>query len=91
MPEGGDLSVETKKVHDEDARGILEMRIGDTGCGIDSTCLEKIFEPFYTTKEKGTGIGLAIVNRIVESYTGHIKVESAANGSTFIVTLPIII
>jgi two-component system sensor histidine kinase PilS (NtrC family) len=91
MPEGGDLSVEIKKVHDKDAKGFLEMRIGDTGFGIDNTYLEKIFEPFYTTKEKGTGIGLAIVNRIVESYAGHIKVESATDkGSTFIVTLPII-
>jgi two-component system sensor histidine kinase PilS (NtrC family) len=91
MPEGGNLSIETKKVHDEGGRGFLEMRIGDTGCGINSTCLEKIFEPFYTTKEKGTGIGLAIVNRIVESYTGHIKVESTVDkGSTFVVTLPII-
>jgi two-component system sensor histidine kinase PilS (NtrC family) len=90
MPEGGILSVETKVINNDASKEFVELRITDTGYGIDNQYLEKIFEPFYTTKEKGTGIGLAIVNRIVESYAGHIKVESTPEkGTTFIVTLPL--
>jgi two-component system sensor histidine kinase PilS (NtrC family) len=92
MPEGGMLSVETKKVLGHSSGVFLKICVIDTGQGIDNDYLEKIFEPFYTTKEKGTGLGLAIVNRIVEYYAGHIKVESTSGqGTTFIVTLPIII
>jgi two-component system sensor histidine kinase PilS (NtrC family) len=91
MHEGGTLSVETKKIFDQSSKAILEMRIMDTGHGIDSQYLEKIFEPFYTTKERGTGLGLAIVNRIVENYAGHIMVESTpGHGTTVIVRLPIV-
>ncbi|MDI6775927.1 MAG: ATP-binding protein [Syntrophales bacterium] len=89
MSDGGRLTVETKNVFLEDVREYLEIRITDSGCGIEEDNLEKIWEPFYTTKERGTGLGLTIVNRIIESYSGKIKIEgNLKGGTTFIVCLP---
>ena len=89
MPDGGRLTVETKKVLLEDVREYLEIRIADDGYGIDEDSREKIFEPFYTTREGGTGLGLAIVNRIVEGYNGKIKIENnIEGGTTCVVWLP---
>ncbi|MGA3208480.1 MAG: ATP-binding protein [Syntrophales bacterium] len=91
MPEGGELSVETKKIYD-DARGeSLEIRVSDTGYGIDDKYLGRIFEPFFTTKERGTGLGLAIVNRIIEAYTGRILIRRGIEkGTCCMVSLPLI-
>ncbi|HYA12767.1 MAG TPA: ATP-binding protein [Syntrophales bacterium] len=90
MPEGGLLSLETKnKLSVDNTNEYLEIKVSDTGCGIDEAYLNKIFEPFFTTKEKGTGLGLAIVNRIVEGYNGTIAIESKTEkGTTFLVSLP---
>lgn len=52
------------------------MRVSDAGCGISPEVLERIFEPFYTTKPKGTGLGLAMVHRIIEAHGGQISVRS---------------
>lgn len=68
------------------------MEISDTGCGIEKNNLEKIFEPFYTTKDlgTGTGLGLSVCQSIIQSHKGKITVSSAINkGTTFIVFLPI--
>jgi two-component system sensor histidine kinase PilS (NtrC family) len=66
-----------------------EIKITDTGCGIDQENLKKIFEPFFTNKDKGTGLGLTIVGRIVEGYSGKIKIESDINiGTSCAVWLP---
>ena len=91
MPEGGILSIETKKsLSDDSTNEFLEIRISDTGYGIDEKYLNKIFEPFFTTKERGTGLGLAIVNKLVEGYAGTIKIESnIERGTTFSLTLPL--
>jgi two-component system sensor histidine kinase PilS (NtrC family) len=91
MPEGGILSIETKKsLSDDSTIEFLEIRISDTGYGIDEKHLNKIFEPFFTTKEKGTGLGLAIVNKLVEGYAGTTKIESnIERGTTFSLTLPL--
>ena len=67
------------------------LSISDTGKGIAPHEKEKIFEPFYTTKDGGTGLGLSIVHKIVENHDGVIKVESeVGKGSTFTVLLPIL-
>jgi two-component system sensor histidine kinase HydH len=64
--------------------------VQDTGKGMPGDVLEKIFHPFYTTKDKGTGLGLAVINKIITDHHGTITVESVAgSGSTFTVRLPI--
>jgi two-component system sensor histidine kinase PilS (NtrC family) len=89
MREGGILSVEIKNQKLNDQEDYVEIKVKDTGCGIEGKDLNKIFEPFFTNKEKGTGLGLAIVSRFVDGYNGRIKVESIINeGTTFIVWLP---
>lgn len=63
--------------------------VQDTGKGMPEDVLEKIFHPFYTTKHKGTGLGLAVINKIITDHHGTITVDSVAgSGSTFTVRLP---
>jgi two-component system sensor histidine kinase PilS (NtrC family) len=89
IEEDGVLSVEIKKQKLNDQEDYVEIKVKDTGCGIEDKDLKKIFEPFFTNKGKGTGLGLAIVSRFVDGYNGRIKVESVINeGTTFIVWLP---
>lgn len=67
------------------------LTVKDSGEGIEKTNLDRIFEPFYTTKASGTGLGLAIVKAIVESHDGNIEVESQpARGTKIEVSLPLI-
>ncbi|MBF0473993.1 MAG: PAS domain-containing sensor histidine kinase, partial [Nitrospirae bacterium] len=68
----------------------VKISFRDTGIGIKEGDLDKIFYPFYTTKPKGTGLGLAMVFRTIEDHSGNISVKSIeGKGATFIVTLPI--
>lgn len=70
--------------------GSLEVVISDTGMGIPPESLERIFEPFYSTKPQGTGLGLTITRRIIEEHHGTIRVESElTKGTTFRITLPL--
>jgi two-component system, NtrC family, sensor histidine kinase PilS len=88
MPEGGKLTLEARTIDTLTAE-VVELKISDSGAGIDTEGLDRIFEPFYTTKEKGTGLGLAIVNRIIEASMGEIYVDSVPNsGTTFTVRFP---
>ena len=69
--------------------GQVWFSVQDTGKGMAEDVLEKIFHPFYTTKDKGTGLGLAVINKIVTDHHGTITVDSVAgSGSTFTVRLP---
>jgi len=89
MPEGGKLNIETNLVSPDNGQRFIEIRISDTGCGMEEDEPGKVFEPFYTTKEAGAGLGLAIVNRIVESHGGQIKIESEVEkGTSCTVLLP---
>jgi two-component system sensor histidine kinase PilS (NtrC family) len=90
MNDGGALSIEMKNISSSDAAAEhLEIKIHDTGSGIDEKNLEMVFEPFFTTKETGTGLGLAIVNRIVEGYGGTIRIENNGGaGTTCVVSFP---
>ena len=86
MPNGGRLRVTT-----EPLGGDVEIRIADTGTGIAPEALDRIFEPFYTTKPrgKGTGLGLLVTRSIVLEHGGTIEVESQlGKGTTFAIRLP---
>jgi signal transduction histidine kinase len=68
--------------------GKLQLSLTDNGHGIPADALPKIFIPFFTTKANGTGLGLALVHRIITEHGGSITVDSGAQGTTFTVTLP---
>ncbi|MCW7753121.1 ATP-binding protein [Desulfobotulus sp. H1] len=68
----------------------LYIQLEDTGCGIPETDLTKIFDPFYTTKSKGTGLGLAVVEKIVTAHNGRIEVNNMEQGgTTFTLSFPL--
>jgi len=84
MPDGGDLTVAAQPRGDR-----IELRVADTGAGLTPEECERLFTPYYTTKQHGTGLGLAIVQSVVADHAGTIAVESrAGGGATFIITLP---
>jgi PAS domain S-box-containing protein len=84
MPKGGKITITTKQTGD-----YLEITFTDTGMGIPKENLDKIFGPFFTTRAKGIGIGLAICKKIVEQHDGKIDVESkVGKGTTFTIKLP---
>lgn len=87
MPNGGLLSVNSTVVSDK----IVVIRIRDTGIGMDEKQLSRLGEPYFSTKEiKGTGLGMMVVYRIIESMNGFIEVESEiGKGTCFTITLPL--
>jgi len=90
MPDGGTLEIETRLDIDEDNREALDISVRDTGCGIEEKHMRNVMEPFYTTKEKGTGLGLAVVSRIVESHGGKLRIESEpGKGTQCNIVLPV--
>jgi two-component system, cell cycle sensor histidine kinase and response regulator CckA len=91
MPEGGRLAISARRV-DHEGEPHVELEVADTGTGMDPDTLTHLFEPFYTTKEKGkgTGLGLATVYGIVAQSGGDVLVESELeHGSSFRVLLPL--
>jgi signal transduction histidine kinase len=87
MRDGGTLTVQTGFKVSKDA---IEILISDTGRGMDREEMENIFLPFFTTKPKGSGLGLPITKRLIEQHGGSLRVESAVGkGSTFTITLPV--
>ncbi|HNQ73710.1 MAG TPA: ATP-binding protein [Verrucomicrobiota bacterium] len=84
MTRGGTLTVQTGESHDT-----VWVSIRDTGAGIPAAQLARIFEPFYTTKKKGTGLGLMIVQRIVRAHGGRLELDSRVDhGTTFRLGFP---
>ena len=87
MPNGGEVSVEAQK-YDENS---VMIRVMDRGCGIPKERLAKVGEPFYTTKEKGTGLGLMVSKRIIEMHNGKILITSEEGiGTTVEIGLPVV-
>ena len=85
MPQGGTLSVTTFKLEDG-----ISIKVTDTGVGIPEADIEHLFEPFFSRKDKGTGLGLANVKRILEEHGGTVEIENALNeGATVSMWLPI--
>jgi len=86
MPRGGRLSMSCSAM----ANRRVRVRVEDTGVGIAPENLTKIFELYYTTKERGTGVGLSMVYRTIQIHNGEIDVESTVGvGTTFIIVLPV--
>jgi signal transduction histidine kinase len=92
MKDGGRLRL---VIADNAEEGWAEISIGDSGCGIPNDKLQKIFDPFYTTKtadaqgQGGTGIGLSLCRKIIEAHKGRIRVESeVGKGTMFTLKLP---
>jgi len=84
MPEGGELRVAVVIRAD-----MLEVMVSDTGEGIAPSDISHVFEPFFSTKSEGTGLGLALVHRVVQEHGGDIDVRSSPGlGTTFTLTLP---
>jgi PAS domain S-box-containing protein len=85
MTTGGMLTLQTGETSDD-----VWMSVTDTGGGIPQEQINRIFEPFYTTKKKGTGLGLMIVQRIVRAHNGRIELDShVGRGTTFRIWLPL--
>ncbi len=85
MTKGGTLSLQTGETPES-----VWVSVSDTGGGIPEEQISRIFEPFYTTKKKGSGLGLMIVQRIVRAHEGRIELEShVGRGTTFRVWLPL--
>ncbi len=85
MPNGGDIFIEALPVN-----RTIQITFEDNGMGIPEDILEKIWEPFFTTKEKGTGLGLGIVRNIIESHGGHIQVQNRSTGGARVnIALPV--
>lgn len=87
MPDGGTLTFSTQKV-ETDVAAAVEIAIGDTGAGIEASWLKNIFKPFYTTKDRGVGLGLAICQKIIKEHGGSIRARSQpGRGSVFYIRL----
>jgi two-component system nitrogen regulation sensor histidine kinase NtrY len=84
MPQGGELTIRTSAAGDR-----IAISVSDTGCGLTPEECERLFTPYYTTKQHGTGLGLAIVQSVVSDHGGKISVESTKEkGTTFRIELP---
>lgn len=89
-PVNGKITVRTRSFLKPGGDHYVQVEFTDTGCGIPREYLEDIFTPFFTTKSKGSGLGLSISNQIVQDHKGYIDVEShLKEGSTFFINLPV--
>jgi len=83
MPKGGSLSLLARPGKNQS----IEVTIADTGPGIPKDIMDKVFEPFYTTKQSGTGLGLPIVKKRLEEMEGRIDLKTGPAGTRFILHL----
>jgi len=85
MPDGGVFTIATNRLENE-----IQILICDTGIGINKENLTKIFDPYFTTKETGTGLGLTQVYKIIREHQGEISVDAApGEGAEFEIILPV--
>lgn len=84
MKNGGKLKIKTKLTENK-----CNIVFTDTGSGISAENIDKVFNPFFTTKQDGTGLGLSIAYKIIEEHQGNISVESSSAGTTFKISLPL--
>ena len=87
MPEGGTIAMRASR-----REGFVQIKISDTGVGLTSEECERLFTPYYTTKQHGTGLGLAIVQSVISDHGGTIAVHSTpGGGATFVIELPALV
>jgi two-component system sensor histidine kinase PilS (NtrC family) len=84
MARGGTLEIAVER-----GGGMVRVSFMDEGSGIDPEGLERMFEPFFTTKDGGTGLGLAMANKIVNAHGGSIEYRNAERGAVFTIVLPV--
>ncbi len=90
MERGGSIVIQEEVAQNHSGGVMAVIRVSDNGPGIDESIREKVFQPFFTTKEEGTGLGMSIVARIVEEHGGGIEIESNQDGgATFVIALPV--
>ena len=84
MPAGGQINLSAKKSNEW-----IEIRVSDEGEGINSNLWSKVFDPLYTNKKDGVGLGLSLCKELIERHNGNIEIEaSSKNGTTFLLSLP---
>ena len=90
MGDDNSLKISAKTLNIEDNK-IIEIRITDSGSGIDPAVESSLLEPYITTKEKGTGLGLAIVKKIIDEHSGTFWLENnrEQNGACAVIRLPV--
>jgi len=86
----GVVVIAEKEAVDERRGPVVSIRISDSGPGIPKSIQEKVFQPFFSTKEEGTGLGLTIAARIVSEHGGWLELNAReGKGATFIINLPL--
>ncbi|UCG12610.1 MAG: histidine kinase, partial [Deltaproteobacteria bacterium] len=87
--EGGSIVIREEEGVAEPLGQVVVIRVSDNGPGIPESLQDKLFQPFFSTKEEGTGLGLSIAFRIVEEHGGWLSLKSReGGGATFVITLP---
>ena len=90
MDKDGLITIHEEETYVEPLKRVAVIRLSDNGHGIPGSIRDKIFQPFFTTKEDGTGLGLSIAARIIEDHRGWLDVTSKeGEGATFVITLPL--
>jgi signal transduction histidine kinase len=90
MVNGGVITIREEENLEPPLGPAVVIRVSDTGPGIPESVRDKVFQPFFSTKEEGTGLGLSIATRIIEEHGGRLELESKQKqGATFIITLPL--
>lgn len=97
MPEGGEIRINCSNIANMKSetplrlpgKAYIKITVQDTGCGITDKYLERLFDPYFTTKQEGSGLGLAITHSIINKHNGHIAVQSKmGEGTIFTIYLP---
>jgi len=90
MVQGGSVNIKEEESVSKELGPVVVIKVTDNGPGIPESIQDKLFQPFFSTKEEGTGLGLSIATRIVEEHGGWLDLKSVeGEGSTFIITLPV--
>jgi signal transduction histidine kinase len=89
MKEGGTIMIE-ERLFGQQPHQFAVLSLSDSGPGIPDELKEKVFQPFFTTKDEGTGLGLSIASRIIDEHGGRLSIENGSDrGATFVITLPV--